>query len=391
MAERWILRKGTKRSGFRYVTARGAAVPATVKARVEALRIPPAWTDVHVAPSPDAAVQAWGYDAKGRKQYRYHDAAAERGQLRKYHRVRRMARDLPAIRAAVAKDLRGDRKRRLTRRRVAAAVVRLIGEAFFRVGGERYAAENRTFGISTLRKKHVTVHDDRVVFDYVGKKSVRQHQTVCDPELVGFVGALLETPGPRLFRWQDDEGAWHDLSARDVNEYLHEVLGVPYSAKDFRTWGGTLRLATILADLGPAASAREAQKNVVTALRLVAAELGNTPTICRQSYVHPIVIARYLDAGETIAPFVTRAELRATKARTTRAARSAARAAVGTARRPTARTMGAATQLPEEQGLITFLDRWFPERRRKARDRRRRGRETVVDRRDTRAVGDAAA
>jgi DNA topoisomerase I len=353
MAERWILRKGTKRSGFRYVTDAGAPVSAAARARIEALRIPPAWTDVHVAPSPDANIQAWGFDVKGRKQYRYHDSAVERGQLRKYYRVRRLARDLPAIRAALDKDLR---ERSLDRRHVAAGVVRLISEVFFRVGNERYAAENATFGIATLRKEHVTLYDDRAVFHYVGKKSIEQYQTVCEPALVEFVRALLLTPGYRLFRWCDDAGEWHDLTARDVNEYLHDLLGVPYTAKDFRTWGGTLRVATILADLGAAESEREAQKNVVTAVRLVAAELGNTPTVCRASYVHPMVIARYLDEGSTIAPFLPNG---------TRASKDAHR--------------------PEERALIKFLDKFFPERRRHKRDRRRRERDDA-DRRDLRAA-----
>lgn len=364
MSEQWILRKGTKRSGFRYVTSTGKPVAERVRERAELLRVPPAWTDVHIAASPTAAVQAWGFDAKGRKQYRYHEKAAERGQLRKFYRVRRMARDLPAIRTAVARDLRG---RRLTKRRVAAGVVRLIGEAYFRVGSERYAEENKTFGIATLRKRHVTVHDDRLVFDYVGKESVRQRQTVCDPQLVAFVRELMATPGPRLFRYEaeDEPGRrhWHDLSSRDVNEYMHDVLGVPYSAKDFRTWGGTLRLATILADLEPGRTARESRKNVVTAIRLVAAELGNTPTVCRKAYVHPLVIARYLDEGSTIAPFLKRATVRRLSTRE-------------------------AIQLPEERALIGFLDKYFPERRHKRRDRRRRARER--DRRAARAVSDVA-
>ena len=355
MAQQWILRKGTKRSGFRYATSAGKAVvaPATL-ARIDALRIPPAWTEVHVAPSPSAAVQAWGFDAKGRKQYRYHDVAVERGQLRKYHRVRRMAHDLPAIRAAVARDLRDAG---LGKRRVTAGVVRLIGDGFFRVGNERYAEENRTFGIATLQKRHVTAHDDRVEFRYVGKKSIEQRQTVCDPALVAFVRELMDAPGRRLFRYRDDAGGWCDLTARDVNEYLHDLLGVPYTAKDFRTWGGTLRVATILADLGPAASEREAKSNVVVAVRLVAAELGNTPTVCRNSYVHPLVIARYLDEGTTIAPFLH--------------ARG----------RPRARRPHSTAHHPEEQALIRFLDRYFPERRRR-RDRRRRARERARDRRD---------
>ncbi|HEY0778431.1 MAG TPA: hypothetical protein VGD56_10755 [Gemmatirosa sp.] len=373
MTPQWILRKGTKRSGFRYVTTGGKPAPESARTRAAALVIPPAWTDVHIAASPTAAVQAWGFDAKGRKQYRYHDKAAERGQLRKFYRVRQMARDLPAIRAAVAKDFRA---RGLTKRRVAAAVVRLIGESFFRVGSDRYAEENKTFGVATLRKKHVAVHDDRVVFDYIGKESIRQHQVVFAPDLVAFIRELLATPGPRLFRYQSkgDDGRlhWHDLSSRDVNEYMHDVLGVPYSAKDFRTWGGTLRLATILADIGPGKTARESQKNLVVALRLVASELGNTPTVCRKAYVHPLVIARYLDEGTTIAPFLTRAAV----------TRANARAASG--------GRGHEGHPPEERALIGFLDKYFPERRTKQRDRRKRDREAAGERRTARAVADAA-
>ena len=378
MTPQWILRKGTKRSGFRYVTAGGKSAPESARARATALVIPPAWTDVHIAASPTAAVQAWGFDAKGRKQYRYHDRAAERGQLRKFYRVRQMARDLPAIRASVAKDFRSAG---FTKRRVAAAVVRLIGESFFRVGSDRYAEENKTFGVATLRKKHVTVHadgvsDDRVVFDYIGKESIRQHQVVFAPDLVAFIRELLATPGPRLFRYQSkgDDGRlhWHDLTSRDVNEYMHDVLDVPYSAKDFRTWGGTLRLATILADIGPGKTPRESQKNLVTALRLVASELGNTPTVCRKAYVHPMVIARYLDEGATIAPFLTRAVV----------TRASARAAAG--------GRGHEGHPPEERALIGFLDKYFPERRTKQRDRRKRDREAAGERRATRAVADAA-
>jgi DNA topoisomerase-1 len=370
MAQQWILRKGSKRGGFRYVTASGKPAPPTVAARAAALVIPPAWTDVHVAASPGAAVQAWGYDAKGRKQYRYHERAAEVGQLRKFYRVRQMARDLPGIRTAVAKDLRVPRDgERLTERRVCAGVVRLIGEAFFRVGSDRYAEENKTFGISTLLKRHVHDHGDRVVFDYIGKESVRQRQVVVDPELAAFVRELLATTGRRLFRYRNADGAWANLSSRDVNEYMHDVLGVPYSAKDFRTWGGTLRLATILADIGPGKTPRETQKNLVTAIRLVAAELGNTPTVCRKAYVHPIVVARYLDEGATIAPFLSRATVR----------RATARAAT------TGR--GHEGHPPEERALIGFLDKYFPERRSgRKRDRRRGARDAAGDRRAARAV-----
>jgi DNA topoisomerase I len=337
MAPQWILRKGSKARGFRYVRESGAPVgDRKVLARIEALRVPPGWTDVHVAASSRAAVQAWGFDAKGRKQYRYHDRAIERGELRKYYRVREMARDLPTIRAAVRRDFRG---REPSRQKVTAGVVRLISEAFFRTGGERYAKENKTFGITTMRKKHVQVEKGTISFEYVGKESVRQRQVVVDAQLARFVAQLLRTPGPRLFRHRDEEGVWRDLSARDVNDYLHRLVGVPYTAKDFRTWGGTLRAATILAELGPAASAREAKKNVVTTVRLVAAELGNTPTVCRGSYIHPMVIARYLDDGETIAADLPRRWI--------------------PRRRP--------SHAPEELALIKFLDRNFPERRRRPR------------------------
>jgi DNA topoisomerase-1 len=340
MSERWILRKGTKRSGFRYVTTGGRPVrDAAVRRRVDALRIPPAWTDVHVAPSARAAIQAWGFDAKGRKQYRYHDQAIARGSLRKHYRVRQMAQDLPLIREAVRRDFAAARGKRFSRERVTAGVVRLISEGFFRVGSERYARENKTHGITTMAKRHVRVDGDAVHFNYVGKKSIDQWQVVVNRELAHFVRELMKTPGTRLFRYQSDDGAWADLTARDVNRYLHELVGVPYTAKDFRTWGGTLRAATVLAELGPGRTPAEAKKNVLTAVRLVAAELGNTPAICRKSYVHPMVVARYLDEGETI---------RLPKRHAPAADRYA--------------------HSPEERALIRFLDTHFPERRRSARD-----------------------
>ncbi|MBA3671425.1 MAG: DNA topoisomerase IB [Gemmatimonadaceae bacterium] len=326
----WILRTGPKR-GFRYVRHDGRSITdARVLQRIRALAVPPAWTDVHVASSARAEVQAWGMDAKGRKQYRYHPRAVERGQLRKYYRVRELARELPALRKRVRADAA---VAQATRRSAAAAVVRLISESFFRVGGEKYAEENKTFGITTLRKRHVALGDGHAVFTYTGKKSIKQRQVVANRELASLVRRHLASPGARLFRYKEGS-RWRDLTARDVNAYLHETLGVPYSAKDFRTWGGTLRAATVLAELGPAASVTEGRRNVMTAMRLVASELGNTPTICRSSYVHPLVIARYLDDGETI-------EL---------PARHRSR-------------IGAYAHSPEERALIRFLDAHFPERR----------------------------
>lgn len=332
MPRSWINRHGTPRSGFRYRSHSGASVRdrATLD-RIQQLAVPPAWTDVHIAPSARANVQAWGFDARGRRQYRYHDNAVQQRELRKYYRVRRLARELPGIRRRVDEDFRG---RVLTRERVAAVVVRLISQGFFRVGGERYLAENQTFGITTLRKSHVTAKGDTLVFEYVGKSRKRQRQVVVDAHAARAVRQLLRTPGARLFRYTDGR-KWRDLTASDVNEYLRDTLGVPYTAKDFRTWGGTLRAATVLAELGPAPSARLAARNVATAVRLVAAELGNTPAICRASYVHPLIIARYLDDGSTIQP----------------------------RRERPSRKHEHFAHAPEERALIRFLDEHFPERR----------------------------
>lgn len=346
MADRWIVRQGTPRSSFSYVNDRGRAVrDRGVLARIDRLRIPPAWRNVHIATNPAASIQAWGFDARGRRQYRYHERAVERGQLRKYHRVRSMGHDLPAIRRQVSHDLGG---RDLTRRTVVAAAVRLVGEAFFRVGSERYARENGTFGLTTLRKSHVTIIGDRIEFEYQGKGSIAQRQVVFDGRLARLLRRLMKTPGRRLFRYRE-RGDWHDLTAPYVNAYLRSLAPTSYTAKDFRTWGGTLRLATVLGDIGAANTPREATRNVALAVRLVAAELGNTPAICRASYVHPLVIARYVDAGVTITPDENRLH------------------------RPGRRAL-VTGHTPEERALLAFLDRYFPERRTRNTQRPRRER-----------------
>ena len=340
MASKWILRKGTKESGFSYLAPDGRVVrKAADLARIGGLRIPPAWREVHIAANQRAAIQAWGLDARGRKQYRYHSRAVEKGEMRKHYRVREMARDLPRIRARLNADFR---KSALSREKVCAGVLRFIADGFFRVGSERYERDNNTFGITTLRKKHVFIDGDAVVFDYVGKRSISQHHVITSPALARFVKQLLATPGSRLFRYMTDEG-WRDVDARDVNDYLQSIASFPYTAKDFRTWGGSLRAATVLADLGKGKSANERKKNVVTAVRLVSAELGNTPAICRKSYVHPIIIDRYLKSGAVIHP------------------ESGSRKALKPGGAPFAHS-------PEEKSLIAFLDEHFPERRSERRD-----------------------
>ena len=337
MSGSWILRKGSAASGFRYATEKGAVVRdrATV-ARIQALRVPPAWTDVHVAATSRPAIQAWGFDARGRKQYRYHQRAVKRGELRKYYRVRQLGRELPRIRRVLAV---ADRARTMDLARVAGGVLRLIAEGCFRPGSDRYTKENRSFGITTLRKSHVTLRDGIAIFEYRGKSGVAQRQTIADPRLVRFIASLMKSPGARLFRYERDS-KWNDLDARLLNDYLRESLGFPYTAKDFRTWGGTLRAATVLAELGPAKSVTEGKRNVNTVMRLVSAELGNTPTICRKSYVHPVIVERYLDDGSTIADYFPKSRARAS----------------------------ASGHTPDERALIAFFDEYFPERRQTRRD-----------------------
>ncbi|HJQ53190.1 MAG TPA: hypothetical protein VJ825_05015 [Gemmatimonadaceae bacterium] len=334
MAQKWIVREGTKAKGFRYRSPSGAVVKDKAQLeRFDALRIPPAWRDVHISTNPRAAIQVWGFDARGRKQYKYHPRAVEKGELRKYYRVRQMARDLPTLRARIQRDFR---RRGLTKQKVCAGIVRLISHGFFRVGSERYEKENNTFGITTMRKSHVTVYGDTVVFEYRGKRSITQRNVVVAKDLARFVGELLDTPGPRLFRYLEG-GKWQDVDSRDVNDYIEYIAQFPYTAKDFRTWGGTLRAATVLAELGKGKSQTERKKNVVTAVRLVAAELGNTPTICRKSYVHPVVVMKYLRSGTTIS---------LPKEVTSR---------------------NGTGHAPEESALIDFLDEYFPERRKQPR------------------------
>jgi DNA topoisomerase-1 len=337
MARKWIVREGSKTRGFRYKGPSGRAVAERAQLeRIDALRIPPAWRDVHISTDPKAAIQVWGFDDRGRKQYKYHRRAVEKGELRKYYRVRQMARDLPSLRARIQRDFR---RKGLTKEKVCAGIVHLISKGFFRVGSERYQKENNTFGITTMRKSHVLVLDDETVeFEYRGKRSITQRNVVNGKDLVRFVTQLLGTPGPRLFRYQED-GKWQDVDSGDVNEYIESIAQFPYTAKDFRTWGGTLRAATVLAELGKGKSQNERKKNVVTAVRLVASELGNTPTICRKSYVHPVVVMRYLRSGTTI-----------------------------TLPKHVVSSDNGIGHAPEESALIDFLDEYFPERRKAPRE-----------------------
>jgi DNA topoisomerase-1 len=298
-------RVGSPEAGFSYL--RGDGRPLTSERaleRIRALAIPPAWTEVHINPDPVGKVQAYGFDAAGRKQYRYHPDHLARGARRKYRKLLHYARAIPRLREATAAHLGG---RGVGRERVLALVVRLMMRGFFRIGSERYAVQNRTFGIATLRKEHLRVEGNNLVFRFVGKSSVDQRTVVADTPLVEVLREVAKLPGKRLFQYRGEDGEVRPVTAREVNAYLKEVAGERYTSKDIRTWGGTVRMATILADLGPPASEAEAKRNLTMACKMVASELGNTPAVCRSAYVHPAVMERY-EEGKTIAPLMREAE-----------------------------------------------------------------------------------
>ena len=299
--KKWWRRVGTPETGFSYLRSDGKPLRgAAALARIKALVIPPAWTDVRIAPDASSKVQVVGFDAKGRKQYRYHADFVARGSRRKYRKLLDFARDLPRLREATDSHLK---QPGVGRERVLALVVRLIQRGFFRIGSERYAVENKTFGLATLRKKNLRIQGDDLFFRYVGKKSIDNRRVVADTPLVEVMREVMELPGQRLFKYVDDEGKVRNVTAADVNGYLREIAGSRYTSKDIRTWGGTVRAATILADLGPAKSESEAKKNVVLVCKLVSAELGNTPAVCRSAYIHPAVFEGYMK-GKTIAPLM---------------------------------------------------------------------------------------
>lgn len=300
---RWWRREGDAKEGFRYIGVNGRELtsPSTL-ARIGALAIPPAWTDVHISPDPDRKVQAWGRDAAGRRQYRYSAVHIARTDRRKWRRVLRVGRLMPVLREETNVHLR---RSRLDREKVLATVVRLMCRAYFRAGSERYAVANRTFGICTLCKRHVRIEGHSLVFEYSGKRRLDQKQVVAATPLVEVIEELRSQPGARLFKYGAPSGSGRGrvlrpVTAAAVNRYLREVTGERLTSKDLRTFGGTVRAATILADIGPAASRAEARRNVGLACKLVAAELGNTPPIARRAYIHPSVLEEYERAGRTV-------------------------------------------------------------------------------------------
>jgi len=303
-------RKGSKRR-FRYFDAEGREITDEAKLdRVRSLVIPPAWKDVWISPSARSKLQATGVDAAGRKQYLYHPAYRARQEQAKYDKLIRFAERLPQLREAMAEhmELEG-----LPPEKVAAIATRLVNLGWFRVGGDRYAKSSRTFGITTLRKRHVAVRGSRVSFRYRGKHSIMLRSAVVDAELAAAVKDLLALPGERLFQFVQPDGTRCNLDQRRLNDYIKTYLGAEFSAKDFRTWGGTLIAAIGFAEHDPPQNATQARKRIAEVMRSVAEKLGNTPAVARTSYVSPAVVEQYLD-GRTIDDFRPR-HLRVVRAR----------------------------------------------------------------------------
>jgi DNA topoisomerase I len=295
---------GWRREGspgrFRYFDARGNRIRDETKlARIKSLVIPPAWTDVWISPRPASKLQATGVDKAGRRQYLYHPEFRAQQEQAKYDKLISFAERLPDLRAAMAEHMDRDA---LGQERVSAVATRLINRAWFRVGSERYVRESRTFGITTLTKRHVSVRGNRIAFLFRGKHKVLVRTTLVDAELAGAMRELLELRGGRrLFRYEE-EGALYNLTGRRLNDYVRTYLGDEFTAKDFRTWGGTLTAAIAFAERGPVETATEEKRVVAAVMRRVGEQLGNTPAVARSSYVSPAVIEQYLD-GRTIEDF----------------------------------------------------------------------------------------
>jgi DNA topoisomerase-1 len=279
--------------GFTYRDAEGDVVrDAGVRRRIAELAIPPAWTDVWICTSPRGHLQATGRDDRGRKQYRYHELWRAVSDATKYARLVPFAEALPVLRRRVRRDLA---REGLDRRRVLATVARLLETTRIRVGNEEYARDNESYGLTTLEDDHVEVSGDGVRLEFAGKGGALHTVDVRDARLAEIVLECQEIPGCELFQWRDDEGQCHPVDSGDVNDYLREAMGGEFTAKDFRTWAGTVAAVEALHAMGPAGDAGQADANVVAAVKEVAAALRNTPAVTRQFYIHPAVPEAYRD------------------------------------------------------------------------------------------------
>lgn len=296
-----IARKRSGR-GFTYLRPDGSTVrDAPTLARIRRLAVPPAWQDVWISADALGHIQATGRDARRRKQYRYHPSWCEERDAAKYERMIDFARALPRIRARVATDLG---RPGLSRERVLAAIVRLLDATMIRVGNAEYAKDNQSYGLTTLRTRHVTVNGDTIELGFRGKSGKRVTASVQDRRVARVLQRCTSLPGEELFQYLDEDQRIRNVGSDDVNAYLREAAGDEFSAKDFRTWGGTVITAQTLHQLGPADAKVEAKRRVQSAINAAAAQLGNTPAVCRRCYVHPDILAAYDDGILTKLRFV---------------------------------------------------------------------------------------
>ncbi|MDB6089364.1 MAG: topA [Gammaproteobacteria bacterium] len=335
------IRRMRRGRGFIYLHPDGRKVGEEAQlARIRSLAIPPAYRDVWICTSPRGHLQATGHDARGRKQYRYHARWRSHRDAQKFDHILEFGRALPRIRRRVAQDLR---KTGLPRERVLATIVKLLDATLVRVGNEEYARANRSFGLTTLRNRHVSVTGDTLHFEFRGKSGILHRVTVSDPALARIVRRCADIPGQELFQWIDAEGERHRIDSNDVNEYLREASGGSFTAKDFRTWFATIEALGTLRKL-PVGNQREVKRQLKEVVTTVAARLGNTPTICRKCYIHPEVLAAYatgqLAALNGAAPATALNVLLRSRSRAARQQAAAARRPTGQAKAGHSRAAG---------------------------------------------------
>ncbi|HEY2139983.1 MAG TPA: DNA topoisomerase IB [Chthoniobacterales bacterium] len=283
-----------KRKGedFEYFDTEGKRIrDETRLLRIKRLAIPPAYTDVWICPSSNGHIQATGRDARGRKQYRYHERWREVRDENKYERMVVFGKALPKIRRRVDRDLK---RRGLPREKVLATVVQLLERTFIRIGNEEYAKENKSFGLTTMRNRHVDVTATKLKFSFRGKSGVKHEVDVTDRRLAKIIRQLQDLPGQEVFQYLDETGEVRQIDSQDVNDYLREITGQEFTAKDFRTWAGTVLAAMALHAQEAFENRSQAKKNIKDAISAVAKILGNTPTVCRKCYIHPAVLETYL-------------------------------------------------------------------------------------------------
>lgn len=292
MKNKRIITRQKAGKGFIYFDGETQITDKTQLEFLNSLRVPPAWTNVKISPSKSSRILATGIDKAGRLQYIYHPRFRAQKEQEKFERILKFARALPKMRQITQRHLAGSG---LNREKVLACIVKLMDEAYFRVGNDQYAKQSQHYGISTLRSKHITIEGDTVTFDFVGKSGQRQFKKLSNRRVANILKSLDELPGYEVFKYFDEQGQLVKVTSAEVNAYIKQIMGDQFSAKDFRTWGGTLLATAELAAAERSESLAERKKTVTACVKKVARKLGNTPSIARSSYIDPRVISAYTD------------------------------------------------------------------------------------------------